>query len=90
MDNITFEKAHARLEEILEQMNREQTLDLDKSLKLFEEANQLIIFCQKQLQHTQQRVDLLIKNRDQQLACKDDGSVCTEPFSLSQEQERSL
>ena len=40
----SFESAFERLEQILEKMNTGKT-PLDESLKLFEEADQLIRFC---------------------------------------------
>lgn len=59
----TFETSFARIEEILAKMN-EGKLSLDESLKLFEEADKLISFCQKNLSQAEQKVQTLIKTRE--------------------------
>ncbi len=82
---MTFEEAHKRLEEILHKMNSEENIVLDESLSLFEEANQLIVRCQKQLSQAQKRIDLLIKERDGQIAVDDTKEVKSEPFSVPSE-----
>lgn len=60
---LSFEKAFERLEEILENLNSGK-VSLDLSLKLFEEANNLIITCGKKLTQAEQKIETLIKNRD--------------------------
>jgi len=65
-EEISFEKAFSRLEEILQAMN-EGTLSLDKSLKLFEEANNLISKCSKKLMNAEQKIETLIKNKNLKL-----------------------
>ena len=45
---MKFEEAYRRLEEILEKMNSGKA-SLDDSLKLYEEADKLIVTCQKKL-----------------------------------------
>lgn len=59
----SFESAFERLEQILEKMNAGKT-PLDESLKLFEEADQLIRFCTERLTSAEQKVEMLIKNRN--------------------------
>lgn len=86
MTEMTFEEAHKRLEEILHKMNSEENIALDESLSLFEEANQLIVRCQGQLSNAQQRIDLLIKEREGQIATEENGTVQTRAFSLPAEQ----
>lgn len=60
--DITFEAAFARLEEILEKMNS-NTVSLDTSLALYEEADKLITLCSKRLNDAERKVEILIKNR---------------------------
>jgi exodeoxyribonuclease VII small subunit len=64
--NFDFEKAFARLEAILEQMGSAKT-PLDQSLSLYEEANQLVIGCHQKLTTAEQRIEMLVKNREGQL-----------------------
>ena len=63
---ISFEKAYARLDEILQEMN-EGKVSLDDSLNLFEEANGLITKCNKKLNSAEQKIQTLIKNRNAEL-----------------------
>ncbi len=74
-----FEKSFQRLEEILETMNSGEA-GLDQSLKLYEEANQLIISCGKRLNDAEQTIEKLIKDRDGELALSEDGTPSTEHF----------
>jgi exodeoxyribonuclease VII small subunit len=59
---ISFEAAFARLEAILERLNG-GTISLDDSLKLYEEADRLIAFCNKQLNEAERKIEILDKNR---------------------------
>lgn len=61
----TFETAYERLEEILEKMNSEQVA-LDEALSLYEEADHLIVSCQKKLAAAEQKIEILVKNRGDQ------------------------
>ena len=74
-----FEENFQRLEEILETMNSGEA-GLDESLKLYEEANQLIVSCGKRLNDAEQTIEKLIKNRDGELALSEDGKPMIEPF----------
>jgi len=65
-DEISFEKAFERLDEILQKMN-EGKVSLDSSLKLFEEANFLIKTCNKKLQTAERKIEILIKDRNSNL-----------------------
>lgn len=58
-----FEEALERLEEIVEKMNSGKT-ELDESLKLFEEADKLIVSCHKRLNEAEKKIEILIKNRN--------------------------
>jgi len=80
----TFEKSYTRLEKILETLNSSQ-VSLENSLKLFEEANSLIMQCEKKLSTAEQKIEALIKNRDNSLMQNDQG-VVTEPFSPTSQQ----
>lgn len=63
----SFEAAFARLEEILEKMNS-GAASLDESLTLYEEADRLIGTCTKKLNEAERRIEILIKNRQGDLA----------------------
>ncbi|MBF8263915.1 MAG: exodeoxyribonuclease 7 small subunit [Parachlamydiales bacterium] len=75
----TFESAFERLEQILEKMNTGKT-PLDESLKLFEEADQLIRHCSQKLTFAEQKVETLIKNRSE-LVLDDQQKPKTQPFA---------
>jgi exodeoxyribonuclease VII small subunit len=75
----TFEKAFARLEAILDKMNAEE-VSLDESLKLYEEADKLINQCGKKLNEAEQKIQILIKNRNGELATNADGAPQMENF----------
>lgn len=77
----SFEKAFARLEEILEQMNS-GAVSLDDSLKLFEEADKLINTCSERLNEAERKIETLIKNRKGELSLGNDQKPTTEDFSL--------
>ncbi|NGX37465.1 MAG: Exodeoxyribonuclease 7 small subunit [Chlamydiae bacterium] len=64
MKGQTFEKAYERLENILEKMNEEQ-VSLDDALALYEEADSLIVNCQRRLNEAEQKIEILIKNREE-------------------------
>jgi exodeoxyribonuclease VII small subunit len=66
MTETSFEKAFERLEEILHKMN-ESEVSLDTSLKLFEEANTLIQKCSEKLVNAEQKIEILIKNRNAEI-----------------------
>lgn len=60
--SISFEAALARLEEILEKINA-GAVSLEESVRLYEEADKLIQLCSTQLTEAEQKVEILIKNR---------------------------
>lgn len=70
-ENITFEEAVARLEQIVRCME-EGKLSLDDSLKAFEEGIALVRFCNGKLDTAEQRVRILLTG--------DDGAMTTAPF----------
>ena len=74
---LSFEKAFARLEEILEKMNS-GSVSLDESLKLYEEADKLINICSKRLNSAEKKIETLIKNRKGELVLGPDQKPMTE------------
>lgn len=79
-EEIVFEAAFTRLEAILDKMNSGE-VSLDESLKLYEEADRLINTCGKKLQDAEQKIQILIKNRNGELAADADGNPKTDDFS---------
>ena len=77
----SFEEAFHRLEAILERMNAPD-VPLEESLKLFEEANTLISFCNKQLNDAERRVEVLVKNRQGELSLSASGQPQTTTMKL--------
>jgi exodeoxyribonuclease VII small subunit len=73
----TFEKAFERLEQILESLNSGQP-SLEEALKLYEEADQLIINCQKKLSDAEKKIELLMKNRAGELQIGPDNKPLTQ------------
>lgn len=78
---LSFEKAFARLEEILERMNS-GSISLDDSLKLYEEADKLIASCSKRLTEAERKVEILIKNRSGELALGPDQQPLSQDFKV--------
>ena len=76
---ISFESAYERLEAILEKMNSGKVA-LEESLKLYEEADQLISCCNKRLSEAEKKIEILVKNRDGELLLDPSGKPQTQPF----------
>jgi exodeoxyribonuclease VII small subunit len=83
MKEVSFEQAFHRLEEILERMNASD-VTLEESLKLFEEANSLLITCQKRLQDAEKRIEMLVRNRQGELAVDEKGQPIVTPLPKDQ------
>ncbi len=79
-EEVSFEKAFSRLEEILEQMNAGE-VSLDQSLMLYEEADKLINTCGSRLNEAERRIEILIKNRNGELALGPEGKPITQNFN---------
>lgn len=77
---FSYETAFQRLEKILSVLN-EGTVSLDESLQLFEEANQLIGSCSKQLNNAERKIETLIKGRDNQPILDQDGNPQLDSFA---------
>lgn len=73
---MTFEKAIARLEEIVSSLDN-GTCELDKSLELFEEGVKLVKFCQKALDEAEKKVTLVQTD--------DNGNIKETPFTPKSE-----
>ena len=69
-NTFSFEQAYQRLEKILEQLNTGE-LSLEKSLELYEEADGLITHCSQKLNTAEQKIQILIKNRNGTLSLDD-------------------
>lgn len=78
--NPTFEEAYSRLEEILQKISG-TAVSLEDSLKLYEEADKLITVCQKRLQDAEQKIEILMKNRDGTLALDAQKQPIKQPFA---------
>lgn len=78
---LSFEAAFVRLEEILEKMHS-GSISLDDSLKLYEEADQLITTCQKRLTAAEHKIETLIKNRNGEMVLSADQKPVTQAFNL--------
>ena len=61
--DFSFEVSYQKLEKILATLNSEDT-SLEKSLELYEEANKLITLCSAKLNQAEQKIEMLIKNRE--------------------------
>ena len=79
-EDLHFEKALERLEEILEKMNG-GTVGLDDALKLYEEADGLIKACSCKLNDAERKIEMLIKGRDGAVVVDGEGKPITEPYS---------
>lgn len=60
MNNMTYEKAVSRLEEIVELMEKNE-LSLEESIKLYEEGTKLTVYCSDMLNKAQQKITELTK-----------------------------
>lgn len=78
--NFSFEEAYERLEQILEKMNGEQVA-LEESLKLYEEADQLIASCNQKLSQAEAKIEILMKNKEGGLSLDENGKPLAESFA---------
>ncbi|MBO5360862.1 MAG: exodeoxyribonuclease VII small subunit [Clostridia bacterium] len=61
MEKMTYEKALAKLEKIVDQLEQ-GSIPLEKSLELYEEANELALYCKNCLDNAEQRIVRLTKD----------------------------
>jgi len=66
MENVSFDDALGKLEEIVEQLESGQ-LSLEESLTVFEEGVKLSLFCQKELKKTDGKFSRLLKKLNGEL-----------------------
>ncbi len=76
---MKFEEAYSRLEEILEKMNSGKA-SLDDSLKLYEEADKLIVTCQKKLSEAEKKIEMMIKSRNGEVVLDEAGNPAVQAF----------
>jgi len=76
---MKFEEAYSRLEEILEKMNSGKA-SLDDSLKLYEEADKLIVTCQKKLSEAEKKIEMMIKSRNGEVVPDEAGNPTVQAF----------
>ncbi|MDB6081142.1 MAG: xseB [Chlamydiia bacterium] len=77
---LPLEKAFERLEAILETMNSGH-VSLEESLKLYEEADRLIVQCNRTLSSAEKKIEMLMKNRAGELQIGADGKPLTQDMS---------
>ena len=61
----TFEELLARLEEITSKLEKEENLSLEDSMKLFEEGIEISKKCNTQIEETEKKIAILIKENDE-------------------------
>jgi len=66
MVEIKFEKAMSRLEQIVDELERGD-LDIDKSLKIFEEGIKMSRICSKKLNEAEKKIEKLTRNQTGEL-----------------------
>ena len=69
MAKQTFEKAMEQLEEIVQELESVD-LPLEKAIKRFEEGVQLAKFCSGKLDETEKRINILLKDQNNQVVEK--------------------
>lgn len=62
MQNLSFEKAMKRLEEIVQALEG-QDMPLENALKKFEEGIEMSKFCSKKLEETEKKITILLADR---------------------------
>lgn len=76
-----FEEALGRLESIVSQLEGGD-LDLEKSLRLFEEGIRLSYVCGQKLDEAEKKIEILLKDRE--------GILKSHPFEPEEGQDESL
>lgn len=69
-ENMTFESATTRLEEIVKLLERGNS-SLDESLKLYEEGVALVRFCNEALDNAEKRIKILAPGANGEMTQKD-------------------
>ncbi len=63
-EKMTFEHALARLEEIADAMEGGD-INLEQTMQLFEEANELSRFCNEKIEGAEEKLRILVKKDDE-------------------------
>lgn len=87
MEQLSFEKAFERLEELLVIMNSGKPT-LEESLTLFEEAEKLMRLCGSRLNAAEQKIEQLIKGRNGELLLDGEKKPQVEPFIRTSRNDR--
>lgn len=74
-ENINFEKSLAKLEEIVKKLEG-GNISLDEMLKYFEQGTKLVADCNKVLDETEAKLNILMKK---------DGEIVKNDFALPEE-----
>jgi exodeoxyribonuclease VII small subunit len=61
MEKLSFELALKKLEESVEQLESGE-LELEESIKVFEQGIELSLFCRKELSQAEGKIQWLVKN----------------------------
>lgn len=69
-ENLTFESATQRLEEIVKLLERGNS-SLDESLKLYEEGVSLVRFCNESLDNAEKKIKMLVSAENGEMIEKD-------------------
>ena len=69
-ENLTFESASARLEEIVKILEQGNS-PLDESLKLYEEGVLLVRFCNDSLDNAEKKIKMLVADDNGKMTEKD-------------------
>jgi len=80
----TFEAALARLEEIVQRLEKGE-LPLEESLKLYEEGIELSRHCHAKLEEAEGKIELLMKDARGDLVADAQGRPRSEPFVPEEE-----
>ena len=70
-DDISFEKAMTDLEKIADELEKDD-LDLDTSVKKFEEGMELSKKCNEMLKNAEKKITILIDGEEKDFVAKDD------------------
>ncbi len=79
-EKIKFEKALERLEQIVEELEG-GNLELEKSLKMFEEGIKMSRICQTHLAQAEKKIEKLVKDQK--------GNLSTEPLDDGEPEEET-
>lgn len=79
MTDTNFEQSFKRLEQIVDKINEGAT-PLEEILKLYEEADGLIASCQKKLSQAEEKIEILIKNRENKISLNEKNQPILESF----------